>query len=62
MEKDTYKWLDAIPTMEDKRLLFLIKGISMRIEIVEDKEVLTNLNERLGCLQTEALKRGLSYI
>ena len=59
MNKDNYKWLDSVPNLSDKRIVLYIKGITRRIEIVEDKDVLTNLNERLGVLEVEAEKRGL---
>ena len=59
MEKDNYKWLDSVPNLSDERIVLYIKGITRRIEIVEDKDVLTNLNERLGVLEVEAEKRGL---
>ena len=60
MEKDNYKWLDSVPKLSDERIILYIKGISLRLTFVTDKDVLTNLNERLGVLQVEAEKRGLS--
>ncbi len=60
MEKDNYKWLDNVPSLSDERIILYIKGISLRLSLVTDKDVLTNLNERLGCLQVEAMKRGLN--
>lgn len=59
MEKDNYKWLDSVPKLSDERIILYIKGISLRLTFVTDKDVLTNLNERLGVLQVEAEKRGL---
>lgn len=61
MEKDNYKWLDSVPNLSDERIILYIKGLSLRLSYVTDKDVLTNLNERLGVLQVEAKKRGLSY-
>lgn len=60
MIKDSYKWLDSVPNLSDERIILYIKGLLLRISIVTDKEVLTNLNERLGALQVEANKRGLN--
>ena len=60
MEKDNYKWLDSVPKLSNERIILYIKGISLRLTFVTDKDVLTNLNERLGVLQVEAEKRGLS--
>ena len=60
MEKDSYKWLDSVPKLSDERIILYIKGISLRLTFVTDKDVLTNLNERLGVLQVEAQKRGLN--
>lgn len=61
MEKDNYKWLDSVPNLSDERIELYIKGLLLRLTYVTDTNVLTNLNERLGVLQVEAEKRGLSY-
>ena len=37
------------------------KGLLLRLTHVTYTNVLTNLNERLGALQVEAMKRGLNY-
>lgn len=51
MKKDKYKWIDSVPNLSDER-----------IELhITDTNVLTNLNERLGALRCEAMKRGLNY-
>ena len=51
MKKDKYKWIDSVPNLSDERIELYIT----------DTNVLTNLNERLGALQAEAMKRGLNY-
>ena len=61
MEKDNYKWLDSVPNLSDERIELYIKGLLLRLTYVTDTNVLTNLNERLGVLQIEAMKRGLNY-
>ena len=61
MEKDNYKWLDSVPNLSDERIELYIKGLLLRLTYVTDTNVLTNLNERLGALQVEAMKRGLNY-
>lgn len=61
MEKDNYKWLDSVPNLSNERIELYIKGLLLRLTHVTDTNVLTNLNERLGALQCEAMKRGLRY-
>ena len=61
MEKDNYKWLDSVPNLSDERIKLYIKGLLLRLTYVTDPIILTNLNERLGVLQVEAERRGLSY-
>ena len=51
MKKDNYKWIDSVLNLSDEKIELYIT----------DTNVLTNLNERLGALQVEAMKRGLNY-
>ena len=51
MKKDDYKWINSVPNLSDEKIELYIT----------DTNVLTNLNERLGVLQVEDMKRGLNY-
>ena len=60
MNKDNFEWVENVPNLPDKSIVTLIKGISRRVRIVEREEVSANLETRLGVLEEEAEKRGLT--
>lgn len=61
MEKDEFKWLDAIPNLSDERLILYIKGLMRRLQDEEKTETRTSLGQRLGALQVEAEQRNLVF-
>ena len=55
-----YEWVENVSNLPDNSVITLIKGISRRLEIVTREEVSANLETRLGVLELEAEKRGLT--
>ena len=60
MNKDYFEWVKNVPNLPDENIVTLIRGISRRVKIVERIEVSADLETRLGVLQDEAEKRGLT--
>lgn len=53
------KWLENIPKLSNEQIVLYIQGISFALERVENEKSRNLLLEKWGCLNVEAIKRGL---
>lgn len=54
------KWLENIPKLSNEQIVLYIQGISFALERVENEKSRNTLIEKWGCLNVEAIKRGLN--